>query len=204
MLSEDEVKSPEQELNSKDSVATGNAAVSETPPTPADFIIAEYSSLREEILRRTEIQHQIMLAALVAAGTFFTIGVQDDQELVLLLQPIMALFLFVGWAQHDIGILLIGQYIYAQVELSGGLQWEHHWQTSRLTKLNGAMVYLSTVGIIVGTQIVALALYMAKAGGFLGKYPAMMAVDIFFVTLTWTIIILLAVYKIKYGRMQQS
>jgi hypothetical protein len=41
------------------------------PDRAADFLLAEYAALRNEILERTKIQQQLLAMALTAAGVFF-------------------------------------------------------------------------------------------------------------------------------------
>ena len=85
-------------------------AASPLPATPiaadtsVDFLIAEYSALREEILKRTELQHQLILAALVAVGTFLSVGLETNSVLIMLLYPILALFLATAWEQNNIRV----------------------------------------------------------------------------------------------------
>jgi len=57
------------------------------------FLVAEYQALRDEIIKRLEIQQQLHLFALVAFGTFLTIGFQSKTVTIPLLYPILALFL---------------------------------------------------------------------------------------------------------------
>ena len=39
---------------------------------PTEFLLAEYSALREEILQRIEVKHQLVSLALIGAGTMLT------------------------------------------------------------------------------------------------------------------------------------
>ena len=43
-----------------------------------DLQIALYTSVREEIVKRIEIQHQILSLAIIAPGTILTIGFQTS------------------------------------------------------------------------------------------------------------------------------
>ena len=61
---------------------TGEESTSSSNHTIAQhnfpFLISEYSALREEIVKRIEIQHQLLSLALIATGTILTIGFQTS------------------------------------------------------------------------------------------------------------------------------
>jgi hypothetical protein len=58
-----------------DAIQSPDNQISETTPQENDgikFSIAEYSALRDEILKRTEVQHQILLLTITALGAFLS------------------------------------------------------------------------------------------------------------------------------------
>src|SRR5688500_9606440 len=65
------------------------------------FLLAQYDALREEILKRLDIQHQLILGALVALGTVLTVSTQRGSSAVLLMYPYLSLFLTLAWSQND-------------------------------------------------------------------------------------------------------
>jgi len=135
------------------------------------FLIAEYSALREEILKRTEIQHQLIAIALVASGTFLSLSAQIPTT-VGLAYPVLALFLSAAWSQSDIRIRQIGEYIKDHIEkrlmqeglLDPSSGWEHDFER-RALRARGKLVTLSQLvsyGILIGTQILAVLLFLFK------------------------------------------
>jgi hypothetical protein len=73
-----------------------------------EFLYAQYTALREEIQRRSDFQHQVVAATLIAAGAFFPLGLQFDRSAIYLLFLPLAMFLCGIWAQHSFQIPLIG------------------------------------------------------------------------------------------------
>src|SRR4051812_28516455 len=92
------------------------------------FALSEYSSLREEMLKRLELQHQIITLTIVAAGTILSIGSQPNfAPTILLIYPPLSFSLAVGWVQHNGRIRRISAYIVDRIETKTvGLGWERH------------------------------------------------------------------------------
>lgn len=119
-------------------------------------ILKEYSVLKDEILKRTEIRHQLLSFTLVAAGTFLTIGAQGLVEpSVLLIYPILATFLAAVWTHSDIRVGELGEYIRTNIEPRlDGLRWEKHlrkkygrhenWLLRRLMEFSASGIFLTT------------------------------------------------------------
>ena len=130
---------------------------------PKEFYLSEYASLREEMLKRIELQHQIITLALVAVGTFITIGTHPNSDaLILLIYPIFASFLAVGWYQHNLRIKRIGDYIREKIEskvLAGG--WEQH-RTNITAKIKVSATVISASGTFAGTQLLTIVLAIPK------------------------------------------
>ena len=86
-------------------------------------ILAEFSALRSEMLRRIEMRQQILTFTLTIAGTLLAFGLQKN--VILLIYPILALFLANLWTQHDNRIGEIAVYIRNEIEpLLEGVNWE--------------------------------------------------------------------------------
>jgi len=82
-----------------------------------DFALAEYSALRDEILKRIELQHQILNLTLVIAGTVVSVAFQLSKgPIILLIYPPIALVLSAGWEQNNLRIRQIGAYIRERTE----------------------------------------------------------------------------------------
>jgi hypothetical protein len=136
---------------------------------PPDFLIQEYNALRGEVLKRTEIQHQLVSFALIATGTFLTIGLKDlKSPTVILAYPILAIFLHVLWYQSDGFIAKIGKYIRMHIEGrllgSSGVGWEGYLYNLRREKECWSLSRFSAGGIFVGTEIVAVLLVLLTTG----------------------------------------
>lgn len=132
-----------------------------TTQDPSGFLLAEYKELRGEILKRTEIQHQLISITLVALGAL--ISVSKDLPTALLAYPLLALFLSAVWSYNDIRIRQLGIYIRDRIEdqlIGRGLGWEHYLSSDRVSKLVGSRTILATRGILWGTEILAVGLYL--------------------------------------------
>lgn len=68
---------------------------------PITFLLREYEALREEILKRMEIENQLTGLAMIALGTLATFAVQYQNPLLLLSYPTLAMFLSFGWSHSD-------------------------------------------------------------------------------------------------------
>lgn len=131
------------------------------------FLLAEYQALRNEILKRTEIQHQLISIALVALGALISVGMELSPP-ALLAYPMLALFLSAAWSANDIQIAQLGAYIRDEIEkelLDDGLGWEHHISSERISKLIGYRALLATRGLFWGSEILAVVLYLLKKLG---------------------------------------
>ncbi|HEX8598029.1 MAG TPA: hypothetical protein VF952_05875 [Chloroflexia bacterium] len=133
------------------------------------FLMSEYSALREETLKRIEIQHQLLTLTLVAIGTFLGFG----STTALLLYPTLAFFLAAAWAQNIIRVKQIGEYIKTHIEemfLDGSLGWQHNRGTTTLPAgrwlkvSGGSLSLLAGRGVFLGTQAVALIVSLLNLG----------------------------------------
>jgi hypothetical protein len=143
---------------------TRRLAVSATSPSVAaknasDFLIAEYSALRAEMLKRIEIQHQLISLALIATGTFLGLQVPTTIKLA---YPILALFLAAAWSQSDMRIRQMGIYIRERIEakiLDNNLGWEHVRASTNI-RVFGSRAFIAVRGVIIGTQLLVVIVAM--------------------------------------------
>ena len=130
-----------------------------------DFYLAEYAALRDEITKRISFQHQIIAITLIAAGTFLSIGYQKNvSSLIILFFPVICLFLAVGWAQNNIRIKQLGDYIRTTIEVKFV---NNGWENSRSAQIsqNISRHSISVIfgrGIFVVTQLVTLSFGVLK------------------------------------------
>jgi hypothetical protein len=141
---------------------TGNIV---PPRQAASLWIAEYRALRDETIERIKIQHQLIIAALVAPGTVIAIGRQLNDPSLILLYPFFGMLLCTSWAHQDFRKRRIGQYIRQHIENAAkagptNIGWEHD-----LTQGFDypRFLYLSTRGIFLGTELLAFVEGLAEA-----------------------------------------
>lgn len=179
------------------------------PPLPLsptelpNFLIQEYNALRAEILKRTEIQHQLLSFAVIASGTFLTIAFKDDgSRTVVLVYPILSMFLSIAWCHSDILIRQIGTYIRKRIEgrflgntFEGKLLfgWEAHLHALRSadrSRLDLPLVV--ALGIFVGTQVLLVGTFFIWAvfsdhpglSGFSGGRGCLLFLDVVVIVVT--------------------
>lgn len=138
-------------------------AGSDKTDSASAFLLAEYKELRAEILKRSEIQHQLVSFALAALGALMTVGLRDSPP-ALLIYPIVTLGLATSWAYNDMQIAQLGMYIRHRIEsvLIGALGWEHAIATQVQSKEIGHLVKLATRGVFWSTAVLTLLLYVSK------------------------------------------
>lgn len=149
--------------------------------------LAEYNALRAEILKRFEIQFQLVSLAIIAAGTIFITGIQTADHRVgtvlILGYPILALFLATAWGHNDRRVWQLGTYIREHIETALGVErlgWEHHHVASPLGPryILHAMkgVFLGTEGFAIVTSVFVARIDViatAKALSGAGVFPAL-------------------------------
>lgn len=120
----------------------------------------EYATLREEVLKRVESRQQTISIALTLAGAFLGLG-WNAGAVVILLYPLIALLLAVGWAQNEIFIKQLNAYIRDHLEGEGtGLGWQRytHQRMSELRVFGWPLEVLAIGGIFILTQLMAIGL----------------------------------------------
>ena len=92
------------------------------------FALAEYSALREEVLKRIELQNQILNLTLIIAGTAASVGYQfNSGPIILLFYPLIALVLSASWEQNNLRVRQIGVYIREKIESrTSSRGWEQY------------------------------------------------------------------------------
>jgi hypothetical protein len=153
-------------------------------------VLQEFSALRDESLKRTEIRHQLISFTLIAAGTFLTVGAQElAAPVVLLIYPLLATFLAATWTHSDIRVGEIGEYIRKNIEPRlEGLNWEQHlhqmhaksgnWLQRRLTEI-------ATTGIFISTELLAIILAVCHSNWeFSRETEVLLILDVIAIILT--------------------
>lgn len=124
----------------------------------------EYTTLRNEILKRIELRQQIIAVALTLAGVFLGVGV--TKEIVVLIYPPLATFLAFGWAQNDSRIRSAAKYIRENIEPRLGLGFEKSNQEERKihsSKLGSwRFIVVSHGGIFLASQLMAIGIELSR------------------------------------------
>jgi len=125
-------------------------------------MILEYGVLRDEVLKRIEIRHQMVSIALTIAGVLLGFGLTNPT--VALIYPLIAASLAAGWAQNDIRIRQIGIYVREKLEGELGLGWEAHTFGKRYETRVGILplVMLAPSGTFIFTQIIAIGIGVSQ------------------------------------------
>lgn len=84
----------------------------------AALVGAEHTGLREEIIKRIELQVQLVSITLAAAGVFLAVGLPKDlpagaspSAAPLLVYPLLALFTWATWVFHQLRITEVAMYL---------------------------------------------------------------------------------------------
>jgi hypothetical protein len=125
----------------------------------------EYNSLRNEILKRFDLRQQFISITLTLAGIFLSFGLTTD--LIALIYPPIATFLALGWAQNDLRVRDLGNYIRENIEtVYPGIGYETHVQLVR-NKAKGVKslrpLVISHSGIFLFTQLMAVGIELSKS-----------------------------------------
>jgi hypothetical protein len=97
-------------------MATDRSSVTPLPDSALaalqkELTLAEYSSLRAEILKLIELQSQFLAITVVAFGTITSVGFQAKNERMLLIHPLLALILGVLWMNNAHSISRCARYL---------------------------------------------------------------------------------------------
>ncbi|MFF0372948.1 hypothetical protein [Actinoplanes missouriensis] len=111
--------------------------VGDKAPLAESFAIAEYESLRTEILKLIEMQGQLIALTVVAFGTVLSVGFQAKNPAIVLVHPILALILGVSWMNHAHSVCRCAAYIREKEEIVGDKRrfgWETFVQANPFPK----------------------------------------------------------------------
>ncbi len=133
---------------------------------PADPIVVnpefgrlEYNALCEEILKRTEIQYNLLNWTLLLAGAFLAAGIQPTVVAsVLFIYPILALWMAAYWKYNQTAIMEMDVYISKRIEEPLKVEGFHRYMHKEYSDrpVFGSLGVASLAGLIVGTQISAI------------------------------------------------
>lgn len=159
------------------------------PERSDQFYLAEYTALREEIVRRMEWQHQIMGLVLAAGSAVVSFGT----PFLMLLSPILFLFLATLWVHYDVRVNQLGEYIYCQIEtqfVGPKGAWESSPERQEEPKSLGwlgSLERFSARGLLVGSQIAIVIIAWTQTGWSL-EYSLLLVWDLIVVVITLFIV----------------
>lgn len=119
------------------------------------FRLAEYGALREEIIKRIELEYQFINLSLAIFGILCGVGLQSHSGLIVLLYPLLCIWLTLAWVNSDTSILYIAQYIKNEIEANFGennVGWEHYFENQK----KHASSTFSVLGVFVGTSVASI------------------------------------------------
>lgn len=119
-------------------------------------IVAEYTALRIEIVKRMELNHQVISLAIIALGTLLAAGIQAKNAAVILIYPIVTVFLAGVWAYNERRSERIRAYILDRIEARVGQEnmgWEHALAAARIARTRHAFGWM---GGFIGIELVAI------------------------------------------------
>lgn len=130
------------------------------------LFLAEYHELRTEIVKRIDIQHQLISIAVIAPGTLLTVGIQSRSALLVLLYPIFATFLAAAWSHNGRRAWTIGQYLDGRIRAFGAadiMAWEGYFRDLSHRRRLGRLNFFASQGIFLGTQALAIVIGVSLA-----------------------------------------
>lgn len=141
------------------------------PLTDRQFsgVLAEYATLRDEIIKRMELRNSIVFGTLTFAGVLLSFGLNTPT--LAFIYVIISMLLAAAWVHSDVVISELGRYIREHLENPEiGLNWETYRYESRLaeakTKAFRPNIILSSGGVFLITQAVALLVAFVKCQSF--------------------------------------
>ena len=127
-------------------------------------ILAEYATLRTEILKRIGFRHQLNAISLTATGAILGAVVVVGSAYVALILPLLIPFLALAWVQNDFRIGQLAAHIRKHIESRlEGITWETevqkgrnepkgHWHWRRtVVAQTGVFIVIQAISIILGS-----------------------------------------------------
>ena len=116
-------------------------------PLNTKLLVVQYNTLREEILKRMEIENQLVTFTIIVFGTILGIGYQNKITSLILIYPMIALFVIILHIHSEYHVNQIAFYIKDRIESVVGevnIGWETYLAKNRYSRF-----YLGVGGIVV-------------------------------------------------------
>jgi hypothetical protein len=121
------------------------------------LVVAEYVSLRSEIIKLLEFQSQLVALAVVSMGAVLGVAVQTQSSGLAFVYPVLALILGITWLNHAHAITRCALCLSQDFEPNrgnGGLGWEGFVRRNPLRF--GMLGYWGVRSVFMGSSLVAL------------------------------------------------
>lgn len=122
-----------------------------------ELIVAEYESLRCEILKLIEMQSQLVSLAVIALGTMLSFGLQTQNSALVFVYPFLSLILGISWLNHSHAISRCAAYLSQELEPrcgTGVLGWEQFVRRNPLRF--GMLGYWGVRSVFMGSSFASL------------------------------------------------
>ncbi len=133
------------------------------------FRLAEYASLRAEILERVKIEFQLIFTTVIALGSFVTISFTKDRPdgpLLILLFPLLVVPIALAYKRQEHNVLRISRYLRDVTEKEFLAGTESGWESTSLAQQtasnNNPLPFRRVFGplVFVFSQLLALLIGM--------------------------------------------
>jgi hypothetical protein len=146
------------------------------------LVAAEYTNLRAEVVKLTELQFQTTAATVVAFGTILSVGIQMRNAAIILVHPILSFILGIIWLHYANLIARIATYLRDVEDRVGhhNLGWENYVQAHPLP--HGRFAYWGIRPVFIVSSILAVVASLPVAT------PSIAVVLLYVLAITVTVI----------------
>jgi hypothetical protein len=135
------------------------------------FLQAEYTSLRNELLKRVELGQRLLEITLVSAAAILTINVTGAEfARVLLAYPILVMFLAFAGLQHGLQVRVLATYI--KTEIEPRFRWRQGgedasvgfeaWRVHNAPRQAQRLATLASLSMFVGIQVLVFSVGLVE------------------------------------------
>ncbi|MFI0405414.1 hypothetical protein [Actinomadura sp. 3N508] len=127
------------------------------PEEGVALMVAEYESLRAEILKLIELQSQLVALMMIAFGTVVSVGFQAKNATIIFTYPIISLLLAIYWLNYAHTTCRCAEYISTRIEKRAGpeyMGWENYVRVRPLEKAR--LGYWGVRFIFMGSSVLAI------------------------------------------------
>lgn len=121
------------------------------------LIVAEYNSLRDEILKLIELQSQLIGLAVLALGVIMGVGLRSSNAAVMFVYPPLSLMLSITWLNHAHAVSRCADYLSDELEPRWGhavLGWEGFVRRHPLP--HAMLGYWGVRSVFIGSSVIAV------------------------------------------------